>query len=96
MDLSDITSEPAAQADRILATLRDFTQLAREHGLMPPAVDAENRRRLEAIASGEVASAEATALLTDILPAIADELARIAREVAKQRGVAPSRQRTVH
>jgi len=96
MDLSDITPDTAIQADRILATLQHFAQMARESGVVPPAVDPEDQRRLKAIASGAVRSAEATALLTHMLPAIADEMARVAREVVKMGSVAPEAQRTVH
>jgi hypothetical protein len=96
VNLDDLKSDPVSQANRILTTLCDFTQMARESGLVPPAVDAEDQRRLTIVAAGHLPPAVAETYLLDMLPAIAAELARVAEEVARQRRVAPATPRTLH
>jgi len=96
MDLNSREPNPAIRADRILTTLREFSQLARENGLVPPTVAADDLRRLEIVATGRLSVTEGMGILAPMLPAIAAELMRVATEAAKLRRNAPATKRTLH
>jgi hypothetical protein len=82
----DDNFDPTAHAKQVLKVLTEYVEMANDRGFSPPAVGDLAWRDLRLVASGTLNEAEAREALRRVLPAITDELARVAEISARMKG----------